>query len=126
VVWVWRRRAAARAALIDDPTRTNAEIALAEGADVAQVGDVRRRLEGLGVIAPHRVPPARFPQHVPMPRQPWQLTEGACVGHPHAGWWTSDVPAERESARLICATCHVADACLAWALDAIPGDDSAI
>jgi hypothetical protein len=71
-----------RAALLDDPTRTNAEIAVAEGVDVAQVGGVRRSLVNLGVIAPQRVTPARFPQHVPMPRAPRVLQEGLCVGHP--------------------------------------------
>ena len=115
----------ARAALLDDASRSNREIALAIGATTAQVATVRRALVSYGVLAPLRLPPARFPEHVPMPRQPW-LAEGACVGHPHAHWWTSDDRAERDCARRVCGGCHKAPACLFWALRAIPTSDSAI
>jgi hypothetical protein len=124
----YRPRTAAdlcRAALLDDSTRSNAEIASAEGVDTAQVADVRRRLEGLGVLAPQRVPAARFPQHVPMPRAPRSLMQGACVGHP-GGWWVSDDLADRQAARQVCTGCQVLADCLDWALRAIPGDDTTI
>jgi hypothetical protein len=39
----------------------------------------------------------------------------------------SDDPAERTHARIVCITeCHVAQACLSWALRAVPTSDSAI
>src|SRR2546430_1372992 len=116
----------ARAALCDDATRSNAEIALAIGASVDQVGDVRRALAALGVVEPLREPRRAFPQHVPLPRAPRSLQEGSCVGHPNARWWVSDDPAERELARRICDGCHVKAACRDWALRAVPASDTAI
>jgi hypothetical protein len=115
----------ARVALLDDASRSNREIALAIGATTAQVAGVRRALVSYGVLAPLREPRRAFPAPVPMPRQPW-LAEGACVGHPHAHWWTSDITRERDLARQVCGGCHKAPACLFWALRAIPTSDSAI
>jgi Transcription factor WhiB len=115
-----------RLVLLDDASLSNAEVARLADAKPAQAGDVRRRLTGLGVLAPQRVVTARFPQHAPLPRSPRILAEGACVGVMPSPW-VSDDPAQRTHARVICITqCHVAGACLAWALRAVPVDDSAI
>lgn len=116
----------ARSALLDDATRSNPEIASALGITTDQVGDVRRRLVDLGVLAPQRVPRPSLPQHVPMPRSPRILTEGHCAGHEHPGWWTSDDPAERELATQVCQSCHVSAQCLDWALRSVPIADTAI
>jgi hypothetical protein len=116
-----------RAALRDDATRSNAEIAESEHVTTAQVAGVRRALENLGAIATQPVPPARFPEHVPLPRSPRVLMEGACVGHPDARWWVSDNQGERELARRVCDdSCHVKAPCLSWALRAIPASDTSI
>jgi Transcription factor WhiB len=115
-----------RLVLLDDATLPNREVAVLASATPAQAADVRRRLVGLGVLAPQRVITRRFPQHVPLPLSPRILAEGACVGVIPSPW-TSDDPRERTHARLICITqCHVAPACLSWALRAVPVDDSAI
>ena len=50
-----------RAALRDDATRSNAEIAESEGVTTAQVAAVRRALENLGVIATRPGSPCRWP-----------------------------------------------------------------
>jgi hypothetical protein len=115
----------ARAALLDDHTRSNAAIALACRSTPAQVASVRRALTGYGVL-PVTAPARRaFPSPAPLPRQPW-LAEGSCVGVIPSPW-TSPDPADRTRARLICITeCHVAAACLDWALRAVPTSDSAI
>jgi hypothetical protein len=115
-----------RLVLLDDASLSNREVAALARATTAQAADVRRRLTGLGVLAPQRVVTARFPQHVPLPRSPRILAEGACVGVIPSPW-VSDDPGDRTRARLICITeCHVASACLSWALRAVPADDSAI
>jgi Transcription factor WhiB len=116
----------ARAALLDDHTLTNAEVALRARAAPAQVASVRRALASYGVIPPASPPRRSFPAHVPLPRSPRVLAEGACVGVVPSPW-TSDDPADRTRARLTCITgCHVAAACLSWALRAVPASDSAI
>jgi hypothetical protein len=115
----------ARLGLVDDYTRSNREIALAVQATPAQVQAARYALESCGVIPPQREQRRAWPQSAPMPRAPAVLMQGACVGilpSPH----TSDDPAERTRARLICIECHVIDACLSWALRAVPTSDSAI
>src|SRR5262245_14806026 len=106
-------------------TRSNAEIALAVQATPEQVASARRALVSFGVIPAQREPRRAFPQHVPLPRSPRILAEGACVGVIPSPW-TSDDPANRTRARLICMDCHVQAACLSWALRAVPTDDSAI
>jgi hypothetical protein len=116
----------ARLGLVDDCTRSNAEIALAVQATPEQVASARRALISYGVIPPLREPRRAFPQHAPLPRSPRVLAEGACVGVIPSPW-VSDDPAERTHARLICITqCHVASACLSWALRAVPVGDTAI
>jgi hypothetical protein len=115
-----------RLAWAADADASTAEIALRARATVAQAGDVRRALEDYGVLAPRRESRRAFPQHVPLPRAPRILAEGRCVGVVPSPW-TSDDPGERAHARIVCMTeCHVAAACLDWALRAIPSDDSAI
>ena len=117
-----------RAALIDDPERSNREIALAARASPDQVASVRRALVSYGVLAPRRLPPARFPEHAPLPRPPWQLTEGLCVaaGHPPPDAWTEPGHPDRQLARMLCReACHVAAACLEFALH-LPASDTAI
>jgi Transcription factor WhiB len=115
-----------RLAWADDSSLTSAEVALRAGCTPAQAADVRRRLANLGVLPPLREPRRAFPQHVPLPRAPRILAEGACVGVLPSPW-TSDDPAQRAHARIVCITeCHVADACLAWALRAVPAGDPAI
>jgi hypothetical protein len=61
-----------------------------------------------------------------LPRSPRILGEGACVGIIPSPW-TSDDPQDRAHAQIVCITqCHVIDACLRWALRAVPTSDSAI
>ena len=116
----------ARLAFLDDPSLSTAEVALIAGCRLATAQDVRRRLAGLGVLEPLREPRRAFPQHVPLPRSPRVLQEGACVGVLPSPW-TSDDPADRTRARLICITeCHVQAQCLDWSLRAIGSGDSAI
>ena len=120
----------ARAALLDDSTRSNREIALAARCTATQAASVRRALEDRAVIPPNRAPPpARFPGHVPMPRSPRVLTEGLCVanGHPSPDAWAEPRHPDRELARMLCIeACHVQQICLSWALRAVPVSDTAI
>jgi len=113
-------------ALLDDPGRSNREIALAVRVKPQTVASVRRSLEDLGVLPVSRVPRRRFPELTPMPRQPWVLTESACAGHSQLDLWTSDDQADRNVAAQICRLCHVQAACLDWALVAVPVHDTAI
>jgi hypothetical protein len=113
-------------ALLDDPTRSNREIALAVRVKPQTVASVRRSLEDLGVLAVTRVARRNFPEMTPMPRQPWELTQGSCVGHSQPSLWTSDDAADRNVARQICASCHVQRECLEWALTSLPAHDPAI
>jgi hypothetical protein len=116
----------AREALVDDAERSNREIAIAVRATTDQVASVRRALTDLGVLAPQREPRRSFPQHVPLPRQPW-LAEGACVGHPGADAWTEPRHPDREAARMTCLhCCPVQRTCLDWALAAVPASDVAL
>lgn len=116
----------ARLVWLDDPSLTSAEVALLAGCRPATAANARRSLENYGVLEPRREQRPRFPQSVPMPRAPAALMQGACVGVLPSPW-TSDDPADRTRARLICMTeCHVAAACLDWALAAVPVSDSAV
>jgi transcription factor WhiB len=119
-----------RAALIDDATRSNTEIALAARSTPDQAASVRRALEARAVIPPHRAPPpARFPEHVPFPRSPRVLQEGLCVaaGHPPPDAWAEPRHPDRELARMLCReACHVQAICLEWALAAVPHSDTAV
>jgi hypothetical protein len=113
--------------LLADPGLSNAEVALRARCTPDQAGNVRRSLVSFGVLEPQREQQPRFPQHVPLPRSPRVLAEGACVGWPAPVPWVSDDPAERTHAKIICITeCHVIDACLRWSLAAIPTDDSSV
>lgn len=115
-----------REAYASDPSLSPAECALVARASRATAASVRRALVSYGVLEPAREPPARFPSPVPVPRSPRVLAEGSCVGVIPSPW-VSDLPADRTRARLICITqCHVAAACLDWALRAVPTSDSAI
>jgi hypothetical protein len=110
--------------LLDDPERSNAEIALAMRTSPAIVGRARRHLEDLGVLAPQRVPEPRFPSYKGLPPAPRELAEGACVGHERPDAWTSAEPADRILAALVCAGCHVITACREWSLS-LPVEDLA-
>jgi hypothetical protein len=116
----------ARMVLLDDPGLSSAEVALRARCRPETAANVRRALEGYGVLAPRREPARRFPQHVPLLRAPRVLMQGSCVGYRPPGLWTSDDPAQRDRAREICADCHVQPECLSWALRAVPVSDSAI
>jgi hypothetical protein len=116
----------ARAALLDDPSRSNAEIAISIRVRPQTVQGVRRSLEDLGVIAVSRVARRNPPEHVPTARQPRVLMQGTCVGHAQPGLWTSDDAGERNVAVTICTACHVQRECLAWALANLPAHDQAI
>jgi hypothetical protein len=113
-------------ALLDDPGRSNAEIALAVRVKAGTVASVRRSLESLGVIAVTTVARRNPPEYVPTARQPRVLMQGACVGHSQPGLWTSDDAGERNLAVTVCTACHVQSDCLAWALANLPAHDSAI
>jgi Transcription factor WhiB len=115
----------ARAILLDDYTLTNAEVALRARVDRGLVKRVRYQLVSMGALPPSRVVQGRFPSLAAMPRPPRVLMQGACVGHPEPGLWTSDVPADRERAIGVCRGCHVIGACLAWSLS-LPTRDHAI
>jgi hypothetical protein len=118
----------ARAALLDDWTRSNREIALAVRSTTAQVASVRRALTGYGVL-PVTTPQRRaFPSPAPLPRSPRSLQTGSCVGHPRPDLWISPAsPAEREEAKHICRfCCPVTLTCRDWALKAVPAADTAI
>jgi hypothetical protein len=115
----------ARMALLDDPGRSNAEIAISIRVRPATVVGVRRSLESLGVIAVTTVARRNFPETTPMPRQPKALMEGACVGYREPLWTSEDV-AQRAKAVRICNGCHVREICLEWALSALPAHDQAI
>jgi hypothetical protein len=106
----------ARLELLDDATRSNAEIALACRSTRQQVAAVRRQLQDLGVLVPPGPRPARFPAFKALPRPPAALMQGACVGHAEPDLWTSLDPCDRRRAIEICAGCHVASQCLEWSL----------
>ena len=106
----------ARLGLLDDPERSDAEISIWAECSPAQVRVVRRGLVDLGVIAPRRVPEPRFPRYRGMPPSPRRLAEGSCVGHAQPDLWASEDARDRDEAKRICAGCHVADACLEWAM----------
>jgi hypothetical protein len=108
--------------LLDDPTRSNAEIAVACRSTRQQVAAVRRQLCDLGVLIPPGPRPARFPAFKALPQPPASLMQGACVGHAEPDLWTSTNLRDREEAKAVCAGCHVAAACLEWAL-ALPESD---
>jgi hypothetical protein len=115
-----------RLILLDDHTLSNREAARLADATPEQVQNVRYALTSHGLIPVQRVVTARFPQHAPLPRSPRILGEGACVGIIPSPW-TSDDPQDRAHAQIVCITqCHVASACLAWALRAVPVSDTAI
>jgi hypothetical protein len=115
----------ARAALLDDPERSNREIALAVRSTPAIVGRCRRQLAGLGLLPASPYPRRSFPAHKALPRPPRILAEGACLGHDPDAWAEPGHP-DRELARTICRTaCHVRAACLEWSLS-LPQDDLAI
>jgi hypothetical protein len=115
-----------RLILLDDHTLSNAEVARLADATTAQVQNVRYSLTNHGLLPVQRVVSARFPQHAPLPRSPRILAEGACVGVIPSPW-TSDDPQARAHAQIVCITqCHVIDACLSWALRAVPVGDTAI
>jgi Transcription factor WhiB len=118
----------ARAALIDDPSRSSAEIALAVRSTPRIVTSARAQLASLGLI-----PASPFPRRAPprlraFPRPPRDLMQGSCVGHPDPGLWTDPAtPADRELARHICRfACPVTASCFEWAIAALPVDDRAI
>ena len=118
----------AREALLDDHTRSNKAIALAVRSTPQIVAAARRQLTGLGVLPASPYPRRRFPALKAMPRPPWELTTGSCVGHPHPELWTDPAtPADRELARQICAfACPVLVTCREWALASLPAGDLAI
>jgi hypothetical protein len=116
----------AREALLDDPARSNAEIALAVRSMPAQVRAVRKALADYGLLPATPWPRRAPPRLKALPAAPRVLAEGACVGHARPDLWTSSDPAEREFARSVCLlACHVAAACFEWSLS-LPVDDRAI
>jgi hypothetical protein len=116
----------ARAALIDDASRSNREIALAVRSTPAIVKRARIRLTALGVLPPSPVPQRHFPAHKALPRPPRDLMEGACVGSPHPDAWAAGAdPADAILAAITCAGCHVLLACREWSLH-LPQSDLAI
>jgi hypothetical protein len=114
-----------RLILLDDYTLANAEVALRARVSRDLVKRVRYHLVSAGAIPPSRVSAGRFPSLAAMPRPPRVLAEGACVGHPDAGAFTSDDPQDRERAVAICHGCHVITSCLTWSLS-LPTRDTAI
>jgi hypothetical protein len=115
----------ARLELLDDATRSNAEIAVACRSTRQQVAAVRRGLYDLGVLIPPGPKPQRFPAFKALPRPPASLMQGACVGHAEPDLWTSANLRDREEAKAVCAGCHVAPQCLEWALT-LPESDLAM
>jgi hypothetical protein len=116
----------AREALLDDPARSNREIALAARSTPQIVTRARKQLADLGLIPPGPHPQRRFPAHKALPRPPAALMQGACVGHPRPEAWTDPrSPADRILAAVTCAGCHLLLPCREWSLH-LPGDDLAI
>jgi hypothetical protein len=111
---------------LDDPGRSNAEIAIAVRVRPQTVRSVRRSLEDLGVLPVTQVARRNFPESTPLPRQPRVLMEGACVGSATPDLWTSSDAGDRNVAVQICAACHVQRECLEWALHSLPAHDQAI
>jgi hypothetical protein len=117
----------ARAILLDDHTLSNAEVSLRARAPRDQVTHVRYRLVSAGMIPPSRVVPQPPPRFKPLPRQPRELMQGACVGHPRADAWLAGASDyDREMAKNTCLfACPVTEACVEWALS-LPTHDQAI
>jgi Transcription factor WhiB len=121
----------ARAELLADPVRTDAQIAEAARVSISTAHRIRRLLEHAGMIAarPEPRPPVPFPVTIPpiagMPRMP-ELEDGLCTRHPDPDLWCSDIWADRERAVSVCLRCPVQLACLQWALSLPPGAIGAV
>jgi Transcription factor WhiB len=115
----------AREALLDDATRSNAEIAFAVRSTPQIVKAARAELASYGLLPATPYPQRRFPGHKALPRPPEALMEGACVGHPRPEAWTDPAtPADQITAALTCAGCHVLHQCREWSLS-LPTSDLA-
>jgi hypothetical protein len=116
----------ARIILLDDPTFTNAEVALRARCTVAQASRVRKQLTGYGVLPASQWPRPAFPHYRGIGHQPRALQLGSCVGHGQPELWTDpQTPAQRATAARICASCPVLTACREWSLG-LPQADLAL
>jgi Transcription factor WhiB len=78
-------------------------------------------------IGPRSQPLAQeYPILLALPPVPWQVTLwGLCVVGGYPSYWTSDEPADRETARRICRACPARIACVEWSLS-LPTNDNAV
>jgi hypothetical protein len=113
----------ARYGLLDDPARSDREIALAVRCRPSTVANVRHRLEALGAITVRTMPVARPPRGPMLPPMPAVLAMGLCAtGGYDPDLWTSARRSERELAVAICRAGAVRPVCCQWSLNLPPGD----
>jgi WhiB family redox-sensing transcriptional regulator len=116
----------ARIVLLDDPTFTDAEVALRARCTRGQAARVRKQLTGYGILPASNWPRPAFPHFRGIGHQPRALRLGSCVGHGRPELWTGPAtPADCELARRICGGCPVLDTCREWSLG-LPQDDLAL
>jgi hypothetical protein len=106
----------AREALLDDWTRSNAEIAIAVRSTPQIVKNARAELTSYGLLPPSPYPQRHFPRHKALPPPPRVLQQGACVGVDPSPWTDPATPSEKILAACICGGCHVLLICREWSL----------
>jgi DNA-binding transcriptional MocR family regulator len=113
----------ARAELLADSTRPDAEIASLIGGSRGTVARARQLLAAAGLISGRagRTPVPATPQ---LPARP-ELDGALCATVADPGLWTSPRQADRAAAIRVCERCPVLDACRAWSMS-LPTTDSAI